>query len=250
MLITFIIFSVVFYSNVFAASFERNLKVGDSGQDVLSLQKILNASLSTEIALSGVGSPGNETAFFGNLTKIAVIKFQNLYAGDILTPSGLSQGTGFVGQATRSKLNKLMEGTSSSMQNSNTEATSAQASIIINPSSVPNNPLVKSLSGVVFAPGDTVTINGFHFATSSVVHLNNIVASSSVTVSSSTIKFPVPKVTGVFYLWVSNGSVDSRVSTPIFIVVNDAQITAIPKDIGTIVDKITAQNKKVENFFN
>lgn len=96
--------------------FEKNLKQGDKSSDVTELQKILNSSPDTQISASGTGSPGNETNYFGGLTKVAVIKFQNKYKGDILTPAGLFYGNGFVGGLTRGKLNNLDVKTTVSQQ--------------------------------------------------------------------------------------------------------------------------------------
>jgi peptidoglycan hydrolase-like protein with peptidoglycan-binding domain len=87
--------------------FKKNLKIGDNDEDVRFLQKILNKNPNTQVALFGPGSTGNETSFFGQLTKNAVIKFQEMYASDVLQPFGLKSGTGFVGTATRLKLNSL-----------------------------------------------------------------------------------------------------------------------------------------------
>ena len=83
------------------------LKVGDRGTQVLNLQKILNSSPDTQISTSGVGSPGNETDYFGALTRIAVIKFQEKFSNEILAPTGLTNGTGVVGPKTLQKLNIL-----------------------------------------------------------------------------------------------------------------------------------------------
>lgn len=54
----------------------RSLQLGSSGADVMSLQKFLNASANTRVAVSGAGSPGMETTYFGPATQAAVIKFQ------------------------------------------------------------------------------------------------------------------------------------------------------------------------------
>ena len=81
-------------------NFYRDLKIGDEGQDVLELQKILNQDSETVVAISSVGSLGNETTYFGQLTKNALIKFQNKYSDKVLTPVGLSLGTGYFGPST------------------------------------------------------------------------------------------------------------------------------------------------------
>jgi len=51
---------------------------------------------------------GLVTGNFFNLTLQAVIRFQEKYASEILAPYGLQKGTGFVGSATRQKLNQLL----------------------------------------------------------------------------------------------------------------------------------------------
>jgi len=89
-------------------SFDKNLKMGDVMIDVKYLQIVLNSASDTSLASSGVGSPGSETNYFGPLTKLAVIKFQNKYADEVLASWGLTSGTGYVGSTTRDKLNELL----------------------------------------------------------------------------------------------------------------------------------------------
>lgn len=73
--------------------FVRNLTVNFTGSDVQSLQKYLNSKGFT-VALSGPGSPGNETINFGNLTRAALAKFQKA--------NNISPPVGFLGPITRS----------------------------------------------------------------------------------------------------------------------------------------------------
>ena len=45
--------------------------------------------------------------YFGNLTKQALVRYQNAFRTQILTPVGLSQGTGFFGPSTIKHINNL-----------------------------------------------------------------------------------------------------------------------------------------------
>ena len=87
-----------------SAALSRNLDVGSTGADVKTLQQILNSDPATQIASSGPGSPGNETMMFGSLTKLAVEKFQVKYG----IANSSSPAYGYVGPATRAKLNSIL----------------------------------------------------------------------------------------------------------------------------------------------
>lgn len=85
--------------------FSRTLRIGSTGEDVRILQQLLN-NHGILVASSGVGSPGNETNYFGSLTEKAVQKFQTQYG---IVSSGLPATTGYglVGPRTLAKLNEV-----------------------------------------------------------------------------------------------------------------------------------------------
>jgi len=78
--------------------FNTDLQQGMTSNDVKNLQIVLNKDAATQVASSGVGSPGNETTYFGSLTLAAVKKFQ--------ASKGIIN-TGYVGPLTRAQLNAL-----------------------------------------------------------------------------------------------------------------------------------------------
>ncbi len=73
-------------------SYTRDLRFGMSGEDVSMLQKYLNSSGSV-LAASGPGSPGNETTFFGVLTRSALARLQSM--------NSISPAVGYFGPITR-----------------------------------------------------------------------------------------------------------------------------------------------------
>src|SRR5687767_9767903 len=81
------------------ATFTRNLTVGMSGADVMALQKFLNRNGCT-VSLSGAGSVGMESSYFGAKTKAAVACWQ---AGRGITPA-----VGYFGPVTRAAVNAML----------------------------------------------------------------------------------------------------------------------------------------------
>ncbi len=75
----------------------RDLWLGTSGPDVRALQQFLN-SHGFAITAAGPGSAGQETDFFGLLTKAALIRFQ--------TASHITPAVGFCGPITRAAINQ------------------------------------------------------------------------------------------------------------------------------------------------
>jgi len=84
--------------------YTRNLRQGSTGDDVKALQQFLNKN-GFVISASGDGSLGNETTVYGKATARALAKFQEAHADILLTPQGLTKGTGIFGPATRKFVN-------------------------------------------------------------------------------------------------------------------------------------------------
>jgi hypothetical protein len=156
----------------------RGLKLGFQGDDVHELQVMLNSATDTQVSQSGAGSPGNETTYFGPATLRAVIKFQNKYKSDILTPVGLSEGTGYVGVSTLAHLKRIFP------CNGQTGATTAATITAISPSSGPI--------------GTTVTLSGTGFASTTRIKFGTGEVSGLTRVSSTTLSFKVPQGSGAY----------------------------------------------------
>jgi len=83
-----------------AFEFKNDLKKGSQGKEVTELQKCL-------AKFPEIYPEGEATGYFGEKTEQAVIRFQEKYAEEILTPWGFTKGTGEVSKNTRKKLNEI-----------------------------------------------------------------------------------------------------------------------------------------------
>ena len=81
----------------------QNLYLGIlNNSEVKCLQEVLKKQG------TGIYPEGLITGNFGNLTLQAVIRFQEKYSSEILTPVGLVKGSGYVGTLTRMKVNQIL----------------------------------------------------------------------------------------------------------------------------------------------
>jgi len=98
-------------------TFTETLAQGNSGSGVYALQVSMQKSGYT------ISNSEMAATFFGTSTKAAVVKFQQKYASEILTPYGYTSGTGIVGLMTRTKLNDLYGCTSENIDEDDDEET-------------------------------------------------------------------------------------------------------------------------------
>jgi peptidoglycan hydrolase-like protein with peptidoglycan-binding domain len=94
-------------SDVCPYTWTRSLNMGDTGADVMKLQQFLNAEAATRVAVSGAGSVGAETSYYGPATGAAVAKFQEMHRAAVLSPLDLVNSTTFFGNSTRAQANAL-----------------------------------------------------------------------------------------------------------------------------------------------
>ncbi|MEK7173869.1 MAG: peptidoglycan-binding domain-containing protein [Patescibacteria group bacterium] len=80
-------------------AFTRDLTMGVQSEEVRCLQKYLNSAGHT-VSTSGAGSSGNESMYFGALTRAAVSKWQ--------AANGVSPVAGYFGAKSRAKYNSLV----------------------------------------------------------------------------------------------------------------------------------------------
>lgn len=79
-------------------TFTKNHQMGDTGGEVMEIQKFLNKNGMT-VAATGAGSPGNESTYFGAKTRAAIAKWQ--------ASAGITPAAGYWGPITRTKANSM-----------------------------------------------------------------------------------------------------------------------------------------------
>lgn len=158
----FLVFLFTFQATFAAELFTRYLQVGSTGADVMVLQRILNSNPDTRIAESGLGSLGNETEFFGGLTKQALIKYQK--NNGLGTSYGFfSLYSGAVDEKTRAHLNAQYSATTSTSTISLAQFNEKYKTY----GRAANAPFIGSVNPTSVSQGDTITISGRNFSTSS-----------------------------------------------------------------------------------
>ncbi|MCX6764211.1 MAG: peptidoglycan-binding protein [Candidatus Nealsonbacteria bacterium] len=126
----------------------KNLSKGAKNEEVKYLQEFL--SKYPEIYPEGL-----VTGYFGSLTEVAVKRFQEKNAEDILIPLGLTGGTGYVGEATRAKINDLiLASVSSSAQG--TPAVTATPATQATPA-IPATPITQATPTTLATPAIPIT---------------------------------------------------------------------------------------------
>ncbi len=86
-------------------SFTRSFIIGSKEDGVKNLQEFLNKEHDTRVAISGIGSLGNETNYFGTMTRDALGRFQLKYK---VVHSVNDVGFGVLGPKTRAEINKRL----------------------------------------------------------------------------------------------------------------------------------------------
>ncbi len=209
--------------------FNRDLTIGSTGPDVQSLQVFLNRDPDTRLAILGAGSPGQETEYFGPITRNAIIRFQEKYADEILRPLNLWSGTGYFGPSTRAKIMSLL----------NTQATTPTTPVI-----PPDSEKKEEKSSETFGmytdelmltqpshyygeKGTTLNLYGFGFSSNNTIHFGDDFSIENIKAEShDTIKINVPDELGSGYydLRVENEKGEGAESQAFFVVVDKGSV--------------------------
>lgn len=202
-------------TNTWCHTFNTDFGVGVSGgpkttgqmmDDIHSLRTVLlNERLANETGINYLqnGNPMSGAITFDEAYASAVSAFQEKYASAILTPNGLTHGTGYVGPSTRAKLNQLYgcSGQTTPLTTTSTQTTTSA-------------PIISGVSGI-FTTESRPSVSG--------QHLSGITSVSFVSVangqtyhpewnpdSDTSIRIVMPNApaipAGQYYLYLANSS--------------------------------------------
>lgn len=246
--------------------FIRDLKEGSVGDDVKELQKLLNKDPETRIPGTGIGSYGQESTYFGKITKDAVVRFQNKYQTDVLRPVVLTQGTGNVGLWTRLKLNQILINAQIAQTPPQTDTTVSEndTETIISPETdvISSNPSVNtvnflaltnsskdlslsSLSKYAGKAGSTITLSGTGFAKENTVRFGTQKIEKTPSLRGKDIKLTIPDSIkpGRYDISVTSGGKTSN-SMPFMVTIPNAVAPVVTE----IVPKEARFDQKIEVF--
>ncbi len=255
--------SFLFVASAVAAAegvptFTRVLRLGDSGPDVRLLQQKLNADSDTEVATYGPGSTGNETERFGQLTRDAVIRFQEKHAAEILVPIGLTSGTGVVGEATRRVLNadtemgakKATEATAPTKNPTTSAPTPVPPTMPTIAAATPaTSDIYISFPSSYYGPrGSKLTLAGNGFSkTKNTLHLGPNFSISDISSNSGislTVTIPDDAPHGKHNIWIENANGKS-LNESFYVVTKDGTsvptITSVTPESGLYGETVTVR---------
>ena len=202
-------------------AFNKNLGLGDRNQDVRQLQIFLNKNTETQIAFSGVGSPSNESTYFGLLTKAAVMRFQ--------TKNNLPS-TGFVGVLTRAKLNQMILAAAGTTNN---KVATTSSSVVGGPAPLSKEPLPRLYTAKPqqIKKTDTFTLVGAGFLPDNTLHIGSFIFTHVLPEDSSNISFTIPATStitnGTYPIWLENNYGSSQMpNQPINLVIADSPMSS------------------------
>ncbi len=218
--------------NEFTFDFQRDLSVGSTGLDVYHLQVFLNRDTDTKLAVTGAGSPGLETEYFGPITKNALIRFQEKYADEILTPLGLSHGTGYFGRSTRTKINNLLSGSEvlppEGDVSDDREREEEVSEVSEDPLMHTDELMLTQVSNYYGERGTTLSLYGFGFTSDNTIHFGDALSVRNVRAEShDTLKITVPEELdlGYYDLQVENEKGRDTESQVFFVVVDESSVS-------------------------
>ncbi len=233
--------------------FNKNMKMGSKGVDVMNLQKVLNMYPQTRVATEGAGSPGMETMTFGPATRAAANAFQRLHLAEL----GISSPTSNVFAGTRGLLNMVCTGTGTNPNPNPTPGTKpptgniGPVSVMLS-ASQPTGQLVVSQSGARLADF-TFTGNG----TVTNIELQRVGVSTDSTLDNvylydgnTRITDAASVVTGGYIRFNAGSGLFAVNGTRVITVRADLSATSGGNAVGVKLNSITAMGSSAATFTN